>query len=74
MKVKLIGVYGYNEAKAVRDLKVGDKIKWNYGYIDEVIDLIPTKTGKSIKVVLKSLDSEYVGERLLRADRLVAIG
>lgn len=32
MTVKLQGIYNKQEAKAVKELKTGDVIMWNYGY------------------------------------------
>ena len=46
MTVKLQGIYNKQEAKAVKELKTGDVIMWNYGYTSTVVDLIPSKTGK----------------------------
>ena len=45
MTVKLQGIYNKQEAKAVKELKTGDVIMWNYGYTSTVVDLIPSKTG-----------------------------
>ena len=47
MTVKLQGIYNKQEAKAVKELKTGDVIMWNYGYTSTVVDLIPSKTGKT---------------------------
>ena len=69
MTVKLQGIYNKQEAKAVKELKTGDVIMWNYGYTSTVVDLIPSKTGKTFTCLLKSV----VRERKMGAERLVAI-
>ena len=51
MTVKLQGIYNKQEAKAVKELKTGDVIMWNYGYTSTVVDLIPSKTGKTIIIL-----------------------
>ena len=38
MTVKLQGIYNKQEAKAVKELKTGDVIMWNYGYTSTVVD------------------------------------
>lgn len=71
--IKLQGLYGQQKAKPVKDLKIGDVIKWNYGYTSTVLELIPTKTGKQITCILKSDQSGEVRPRRMGVDRLVAI-
>nr|DAN20475.1 MAG TPA: hypothetical protein [Caudoviricetes sp.] len=63
MTVKLQGIYNKQEAKAVKELKTGDVIMWNYGYTSTVVDLIPSKTGKTITCLLKSNQDGVVRER-----------
>lgn len=70
--IKLQGVYNAQPARAVKDLKIGDIITWNYGYKSEVMELIPSKTGKTITVMLKSHETGNINPRKMRADRLVA--
>lgn len=70
--MKLQGIYGEVKSKAVKDLEIGDIITWNYGYKSEVVDLIPSKTGKTIKVMLKSLQDGVTRERKMSATRQVA--
>ena len=36
---------------------------WNYGYTSTVVDLIPSKTGKTITCLLKSNQDGVVRER-----------
>ena len=40
MTIKLQGIYNQQVAKAVKELKTGDVIVWNYGYTSTVVDLI----------------------------------
>lgn len=71
--VKLQGIYGQQKGTAVKNLKIGDVIVWNYGYKSEVMELIPSKTGKTITAILKSLESGNVNSRKMGADRLVVV-
>lgn len=73
MTVKLQRIYNKQEAKAVKELKTGDVIMWNYGYTSTVVDLIPSKTEKTITCLLKSNQDGVVRERKMGAERLVAI-
>ena len=72
-KVQLQGI-GKREGQKVGELKIGDVIMWNFGATSTVVDLIPTKSGKSIKCMLKSNQDGIVRDRLMRVDRLVAMG
>lgn len=71
--VKLQGIYGKQKGTPTKKLKVGDVIIWNYGYKSEVIEIIPSKTGKTITFMLRSLESGNVNPRKMGADRLVVI-
>lgn len=71
--VKLQGIYGEQKGTATKDLKVGDVIVWNFGYKSEVVEIIPSKTGKTITFMLRSLESGNVNPRKMGADRLVVI-
>lgn len=72
-QVQLQGI-GKRPGKEVGELKIGDVIMWNFGATSTVVDLIPTKSGKSIKCMLRSNQDGIVRDRLMRVDRLVAIG
>lgn len=72
MTIKLQGIYGEQPAKRVKDLHIGDIIKWNFGYTSTVVELIPSKTGKMI--LCKLLENGTIYERRMGAERLVAIG
>lgn len=71
--VKLQGIPGQQKAKAVKELKIGDVIAWNFGYKSLVVDLIPSKTGKTITAMLKSCEDGNIRQRKMGADRLVAL-
>ena len=71
--VKLQGVHGEQKGTPTKDLSIGDVIVWNFGYKSEVVDIIPSKTGKTITFMLKSLESGNVNSRKMGADRLVVI-
>ena len=73
MTVKLQGIHGQQSAKAVKELKTGDVIVWNFGYTSTVVELIPSKTGKTITCMLKSNQDGIIRERKMNAERLVAI-
>lgn len=72
MTIKLQGIHGEQPAKHVKDLCIGDIIKWNFGYTSTVVELVPSKTGKMI--LCKLLANGIIYDRRLGADRLVAIG
>lgn len=74
MTIKLQGMYGQQNAKAVKDLKIGDTVMWNFGYTSKVVDLIPSKTGKMIDVILQdSYNNGNPYPRRMGATRLVAV-
>ena len=71
--VKLQGIYGAKEGTPTKDLKVGDVLVWNYGYKSEVVEIIPSKTGKTITFMMKSLESGKISPRKMGAYRLVVV-
>ncbi len=71
--LKLQGISGQQKGTATKDLKVGDVIIWNYGYKSEVVEIIPSKTGKTITFMLRSFESGNINARKMGADRLVVI-
>ena len=71
--VKLQGIHGEQKGTPTNDLKVGDVIVWNYGYKSEVVEIIPSKTGKTITFMLKSFESGNINPRKMGADSLVVI-
>lgn len=71
--IKLQGIYGHHEGTATKDLKIGDVIVWNYGYKSEVVEIIPSKTGKTITFMLKSFENGNISPRKMGAERLVVV-
>lgn len=70
-EIKLQGISKKQQAKEVKNLKIGDIITWNYGYQSQVVDMIPSKTGKTFTVMLKSLSDGIVRDRKMKATTLV---
>lgn len=71
--IKLQGIHGHRKGTPTKDLKVGDILIWNYGYKSEVMEILPSKTGKTITFMLKSLESGNISPRKMGADRLVVV-
>lgn len=71
--IKLQGIYDQKVGTAVKNLKIGDVITWNFGYKSEVVELIPSKTGKTITAMLKSLETGNISPRNMGAERLVVV-
>ena len=71
--VKLQGINEHQQGTPINKLKVGDVIVWNFGYKSEVMELIPSKTGKTITAILKSHDSGNISPRKMGAERLVVV-
>lgn len=69
--IKLQGIYGHHKGTPTKDLKIGDVIVWNYGHKSEVVGITPSKTGKTITFMLKSLESGNINARKMGVDRLV---
>ena len=44
---------------------------WNYGYQSEVVEIIPSRTGKTYTVRLKSLHDGIVRDRKMRVNTLI---
>ena len=71
--VKLQGIHGEKQGTPTKNLKVGDVLIWNYGYKSEVVEILPSKTGKTITFMMKSLESGNINPRKMAADRLVVV-
>ena len=56
--VKLQGISGQQKGTKTKDLKIGDIIIWNFGYKSEIVEINPSKTGKTITFMLKSFEAE----------------
>lgn len=73
MEIMHLQGIGKMPAIKAKELKPGMITVWNFGYKEKIVDIIPTKTGKSIKCTIISMNSGGKLTRTLRVDRLVAI-
>lgn len=71
--VKLQGIAERKEGTPTKKLKIGDVIVWNFGYKSKVVEINPSKTGKTITFMLKSFESGEISPRKMGADRLVVV-
>lgn len=71
--IKLQGISGQQQGTPTKNLKVKDIIVWNYGMKSEVVDIIPSKTGKTITLMLKSYEDGQVRSRKMGAETLVVV-
>ena len=71
--MKLQGIHGELKGIPVKNLRIGNTIMWNYGYKSEVVDLFPSKTGKTITLILKSLQDEQIRSRRMGTESLVVV-
>jgi len=71
--VKLQGIPGYQPGIPAGELRPGMVTVWNYGYKELIIDVQPSKTGKTVSVKMRCIDSGYEGTRKMNANRLVVV-
>ena len=71
--VKLQGMYNEQKAIPAAELKPGMVTIWNYGYKETIKSIEPSKTGKTVTVVIISQETGKEYERKMKATRLVAI-
>lgn len=71
--IKLQGISGQQAGTHAKDLKIGNIIVWDYGYKSEVVEIVPSKTGKTFTFLLKSLEDGKIRDRKMGADRLVVV-
>ncbi len=71
--IKLQGISGHQEGTETKNIKIGDVIVWNYGMKSEVVEIIPSKTGKTITFMLKSHQDGEIRSRKMGAERLVVV-
>lgn len=64
---------GKTPAIKAKELKPGMITVWNFGYKEKIVGIAPTKSGKSIKCTIVSIESGKEFIRTLRVDTLVAI-
>ena len=72
MEQKLIRLQamGWGPGTPVRDIRIGDRLMWNFGYVSEVLDIVPV--GKHfLNFTLRSEDGS-IWLRRMKKDRLVA--
>lgn len=60
--------------KHVRELHIGDTIRWRYGDTDVVVGLAPGQSADTITCQLCDPSTGSVTEREMPADLLVAVG
>ena len=73
LEIKLQGIYNPLKAVHAKDLKIGDITVWNYGYKEKVLGITFTKSHKSVRVKILSIESGEDFTRTLRVNRLVAV-
>lgn len=71
--VKLQGISGQQAGTRAKDLKIGDVCVWNYGMKSEVMEIIPSKTGKTFIFKMKSFSDGVIRERKMGANTLVVV-
>ena len=62
---------GYKPAVKAETLKIGDVTIWNYGFTETIIGILK-QTPKSIVFQIKSNNTDYIGQRRLYKNTLVA--
>lgn len=70
--VRLQGV-GMCKGTPAKDLKIGNHLVWNFGYEYEVTNINFSKTGKTLKITEKNIESGEEFERRLGSERLVVV-
>ena len=68
-KIKLQGISQRFDGIAAKDLRIGDILIWNYGYKSEIVNMQPSKTGKTFVLSLKSFETGNISERKTTAAR-----
>ena len=70
-QIRLQGI-GYKNAMQACNVSVGQHIIWNFGSTSLILDITPTKSGKSYNITTKS-ETGYVSTNRYAATRLLAI-
>ena len=73
-EVHLQGIYGKVPAKKIKDFKVGEKLRYNFGETTTIINIQPTKSGKSRVMILQDDKSKKKHTRRFKSDTYWAIG
>lgn len=73
--MEMLHLQGIGKMPAIKAkaLKTGMITVWNFGYKEKIVDITPTKSGKSIKCTIVSMESGKEFTRTIRIDRLVAV-
>lgn len=73
--MEMLHLQGIGKMPAIKakELKPGMITVWNFGYKEKIVDIAPTKSGKSIKCFIISVESGKEFNRTLRVNSLVAI-
>lgn len=73
--MKTLHLQGIGKMPAINaeKLKPGMVTVWNFGYKEKIKNIVPTKSGKSVKCTIVSMESGKEFIRTLRINRLVAI-
>ena len=71
--MQTIHLQGIGEKPAIlaKELKIGDVTIWNYGFTETIIGILK-QTTKSIVFQIKSNNTDYIGQRRLYKNTLVA--
>lgn len=64
---------GKMPARPARELRVGDRLMWNYGHTYTVVAIRPSPSGKTLELEERNDRDGKVYTRRLGASRLVAI-
>lgn len=72
-KIHYQGV-GDKPAKKIKDFKVGEKLLFNFGETCTILDKEPTKSGKSLNIVLKDDRTRRVHTRRFQKETYWGIG
>ena len=71
--MRTIHLQGIGEKPAIpaKELKIGDVTIWNYGFTETIIGILK-QTTKSIVFQIKSNNTDYIGQRRIYKNTLVA--
>ena len=71
--MQTIHLQGIGEKPAIlaKELKIGDVTIWNYGFTETIIGILK-QPPKSIVFQIKSNNTDYIGQRRLYKNTLVA--
>lgn len=75
MPQNLVHLQGIGKVPGIpaKDLIPGMTVLWNYGYTSEVINTIPSATGKTLTLVTKSHTDGKEYRQKVKTDRFIAV-